>query len=179
MSLRFSLRTVRANSKPVRATMMGVRVRPRWFTDTDTGTDTHTQAHTHNLLFSCFVIPKHRSRHQGCGGDTQRCTEISECHGTEIKEISVHQGAGARVLPLQCCPCTLFSSARCTPSPDKEVGRAPGLRALLHDAAAARLEAIEEILQLAMMMMPFNCSYRNKNGPGGQAQPRNGLRRPA
>ena len=57
---------------------------------------------------------------------------------------------------LQCCPCTLFSSARCTPSPDREVGRAPGLRALLHDAAAARLEAIEEILQLATLEVKLN-----------------------
>jgi hypothetical protein len=60
------------------------------------------------------------------------------------------------VLPLQCCPCTLFSSARCTPSPDKEVGRAPGLWALLHDAATARLEAIEEILQLATLEVKLN-----------------------
>ena len=60
------------------------------------------------------------------------------------------------MLPLQCCPCTLFSSARCTPSPDKEVGRAPGLWALLHDAAAARLEAIEEILQLATLEVKLN-----------------------
>jgi hypothetical protein len=57
---------------------------------------------------------------------------------------------------LQCCPCTLFSSARCTPSPDKEEGRTLGLRALLHDAAAARLEAIEEILQLAIPEVKLN-----------------------
>ena len=57
---------------------------------------------------------------------------------------------------LQCCPCTLFSSARCTPSPDKEVGRAPGLWALLHDAATARLEAIQEILQLATLEVKLN-----------------------
>ena len=60
------------------------------------------------------------------------------------------------MLPLQCCPCTLFSSARCTPSPDKEVGRAPGLWALLHDAATARLEAIQEILQLATLEVKLN-----------------------
>ena len=60
------------------------------------------------------------------------------------------------MLPLQCCPCTLFSSARCTPSPDKEEGRTLGLRALLHDAAAARLEAIEEILQLAILEVKLN-----------------------
>ena len=41
-------------------------------------------------------------------------------------------------------------------SPDKEEGRTLGLRALLHDAAAARLEAIEEILQLAILEVKLN-----------------------
>jgi hypothetical protein len=57
----------------------------------------------------------------------------------------------------ECGPFTLFSSAaRCPPSPDKEEGRTLGLRALLHDAAAARLEAIEEILQLAIPEVKLN-----------------------
>ena len=36
------------------------------------------------------------------------------------------------------------------------VGRAPGLWALLHDAATARLEAIQEILQLATLEVKLN-----------------------
>ena len=74
----------------------------------------HTQAHTHNLSFFVFYsktpvtsIKVAAVTTQGGYDCTQRCTEISECHDTEIKDISVHQGAGARVQVPECCSAAL------------------------------------------------------------------------